>query len=296
MDSGPQFKNSPNNLPVLIVDDDPSFLSIVTAFMTKSGWKYEVEVAGQPAIARLRTDPFVAVLLDLNLPDISGIDVLLTIGDFPNAPPVVLMSGGASIHSALEAGQLGAVDFIEKPVRMSDLLARLAHNINRHSTIGSLAAEEDWNLPSRRRPTPNSNVVTEVAELILRIVRYYDDVRTVSDWACLLRLTEKTLAGRCARIGLPAKRTLDLARLLRVIGQRPLGPASLMLDSLDRRTLVALTGRAGISVRELETLSALEFLRKQVLVDNPRLIDCLLRTLPGFEQRNAPAGGHEPSN
>lgn len=111
--------------PVLIVDDDPSFLSIVTAFMGKAGWRFEIAVSGQQAIARLATNSFAAVILDLNLPDISGLDVLRAIARPPNAPPVLFISGDASVQSALEAGRFGAVEFLEKPITMSDLLTKL---------------------------------------------------------------------------------------------------------------------------------------------------------------------------
>jgi DNA-binding response OmpR family regulator len=252
--------------PILIVDDDPSFVSIVTTFMAKAGWRYEVAIAGQQAIARLTMDSFAAVLLDLNLPDINGLDVLRAVADLPSAPPVVFISGDASIQSALDAGRFGAVEFLEKPISPSVIMARLGDVIHRSPSIQAALVENEEADP----------LVAGVSELILTVVRNHQDVRTMSEWAGLVCLTEKTLATRCRRIGLPAKAVLDLARLLRIVAKRPRSvPTLLMFSNLDKRAVSALFARAGLTLRDVETLTAPSFLQVQQLVDHPPLIRCL---------------------
>jgi DNA-binding NtrC family response regulator len=122
---------------ILVVDDEVDIRHLLQEILTEEG--FEVEVAGNAAEARqrrLRMNPDL-VLLDIWMPDVDGITLLREWSSNPaDQCPVVMMSGHGTIDTAVEATRLGAVDFIEKPLSMSKLLATVdrALKLRRHPT------------------------------------------------------------------------------------------------------------------------------------------------------------------
>ena len=108
---------------ILVVDDEPGIRELMREILEEEG--YEVRSAENGTTARAALDAKIPdlVLLDLWMPDVDGITLLkewksqgrLTM-------PVVMMSGHATVHTAVEATRLGAFDFLEKPVAYKQLL------------------------------------------------------------------------------------------------------------------------------------------------------------------------------
>ena len=101
---------------ILVVDDEPSILSSVTRALSLEG--YDVEVAGSAEIAleKVGGQSFDAILLDVQLPGIDGLQLLDELSKREVSIPVIMMSGHGTIEVAMEAIRRGAVDFIEKPI------------------------------------------------------------------------------------------------------------------------------------------------------------------------------------
>lgn len=107
---------------VLIVDDEPAILGTLKKALTLE--HYRVEVAGGAALAdkRVSTGEHDLVLLDVALPDGDGVELLRDWRKRGLTVPVVMMSGHATIDLAVRALQLGALDFLEKPLSTDRLL------------------------------------------------------------------------------------------------------------------------------------------------------------------------------
>lgn len=110
---------------ILVVDDEAGVLASLKMALTVEG--YQVAVAGDARLARDRfnKETFDAALLDVQLPDGSGVDLLET---FKRAEPslvCIMMSGQATIDLAVQAAGRGAIDFLEKPVSTERLLISL---------------------------------------------------------------------------------------------------------------------------------------------------------------------------
>jgi len=106
---------------ILLIDDDPSVQFGFSAYLNKTG--YEVQTAGDMAEARqtLNQDSFDIILLDLSLPDGNGIDLIAEIRrNYPEVALVVI-TGRGDIPIAVKAMQLGADNFLTKPVDMDEL-------------------------------------------------------------------------------------------------------------------------------------------------------------------------------
>ncbi|CBW74326.1 Transcriptional regulator [Mycetohabitans rhizoxinica HKI 454] len=113
----------------LIVEDDPNSLSGLSAILSTDG--FSVDTAATLVEARAALQRFIpdVVLVDLNLPDGSGLDVLHSLPSQPDgATPVIVMTGNATVESAIEGLRHGIWDYLLKPVnipRLRSLLARI---------------------------------------------------------------------------------------------------------------------------------------------------------------------------
>ena len=106
---------------LLVVDDDRSILTLIGTIALAEGFDVATTTNGEDAMKQLRHRPAELVLLDLRMPGITGLDVLRSIRDINPRCKVVLMSGYATIDSAVEAVKLGAVDYLTKPFDLQRL-------------------------------------------------------------------------------------------------------------------------------------------------------------------------------
>ncbi|HKI52107.1 MAG TPA: HD domain-containing phosphohydrolase [Geothermobacteraceae bacterium] len=106
---------------ILIVDDDPIVLDSTVMITRELGYQVSGCSEGQAALEFVRNISVDAVLADINMPQISGIDLLREIHVVEPTMPVVLMSGQAELDTAVAAMQLGASDLLVKPYRTAQL-------------------------------------------------------------------------------------------------------------------------------------------------------------------------------
>ena len=117
---------------VLVVDDEQLILKIISDILTKEG--YDVLVANncEKAAELLKTTQFDVVLSDIKMPIKSGIDLLEEIKNKDPNIPVILMTGFASLETAVEAVQNGAFDYLIKPLDYGKLKSVIEHAADRY--------------------------------------------------------------------------------------------------------------------------------------------------------------------
>lgn len=117
---------------ILVVDDEIGIRELLSEILYDEGHTVEVaENAAQARAARLRSRPDL-VLLDIWMPDTDGVSLLKEWASQGLLDmPVVMMSGHATVDTALEATRIGAVDFLEKPITMQKLLQTVASGLER---------------------------------------------------------------------------------------------------------------------------------------------------------------------
>ena len=103
---------------ILVIDDEPGIRETLCAVLEDEGYAAEAAADGAAGLARLVEFPFDCVLLDVWMPGLDGMDVLNRIEERPEAerPAVVMISGHATIETAVRATKMGAFDFLEKPL------------------------------------------------------------------------------------------------------------------------------------------------------------------------------------
>ncbi len=118
---------------VLLVDDDDAFRHVLAGEIARLGFTARAAATGAEAVAlagELQPD---VVLLDLRLPDQSGLDVLRGVRDISPSSEVIMLTGHGSIDTAIESIRLGAFDYIAKPCPLDELELRVQRALERRS-------------------------------------------------------------------------------------------------------------------------------------------------------------------
>jgi two-component system response regulator AtoC len=113
------------SLQVLVIDDEPAIRQILAANITRAGHSVEVAGGGHEALKRLMKGDVDVGLTDLNMPDLTGIEVIRQARAMGVETTFILMTAYSSVDTAIEAMKLGAFDYMIKPVRTEELMQRL---------------------------------------------------------------------------------------------------------------------------------------------------------------------------
>ena len=110
---------------LLFVDDDAAYRRALGGELQRMGYQVATAASGADAIAALGTAQPEIILLDLQLPDMSGLDVLKAIRERQPGSEVIMLTGHGTIDTAIEAIRLGAFDYLSKPCPLDELQVRI---------------------------------------------------------------------------------------------------------------------------------------------------------------------------
>ncbi|MBM4390899.1 MAG: response regulator [Deltaproteobacteria bacterium] len=119
----------------LVVDDESSIHELVAEYLRGRGMDVDVARGGREAMALLSATRFDVLLTDFRLPDIDGLDLVRHATAAVPPVPAVVMTGSATVESAVLALRLGAMDFVLKPFRLRELHAMLLAAMERSRTV-----------------------------------------------------------------------------------------------------------------------------------------------------------------
>lgn len=111
---------------VLLVDDEKDFLATLAERLEIRGLKVNTVTSGEQAVAKAEKEGFDLIVLDLAMPGMDGLETLKRIKEKQPDAEIIILSGQGSIKTSIEAMKLGAGDFMEKPVKISDLLDKIS--------------------------------------------------------------------------------------------------------------------------------------------------------------------------
>ena len=124
----------PDNKPfpkiILVVDDDQAILHLMKLQLESEGYAVIGEATGGEALERIKKANFFAVLCDLGLPDMSGFEVLKAIKAMRPGLPVIVVTGNHEEKEGRRAFELGALEYITKPIDFNYLKNILLLNSN----------------------------------------------------------------------------------------------------------------------------------------------------------------------
>lgn len=110
---------------VLFVDDEEDYLTTLLKRMRKRGIEASGAATGEEALDHLTGHPVDVVVLDVRMPGMSGIETLRKIKEMAPLTEVIMLTGHASLEVAREGMELGAFDYLMKPVGIDELLYKL---------------------------------------------------------------------------------------------------------------------------------------------------------------------------
>src|SRR5512139_1035996 len=110
---------------VLVVDDEENIRFVAASFLKRDGFEVEVADSGEQALRLLETFGPDAVLTDVRMPKMGGLDLLSTLKAKGAEVTVIVMSAYGSVDLAIEAIKAGAYDYIQKPFKPEELLLTL---------------------------------------------------------------------------------------------------------------------------------------------------------------------------
>lgn len=108
-------------IKILLADDDPVLRRLLPSQVTADDFDFSVAENAKSVLGKLKEEDFDVVLLDVNLPDISGIEILPTIRQTENAPEVIMLTADKSLQTGIEAMRRGAIDYVTKPANADEV-------------------------------------------------------------------------------------------------------------------------------------------------------------------------------
>jgi diguanylate cyclase (GGDEF)-like protein len=136
---------------ILVVDDDPNLRKTLSDILRIKGYDTAAAANGAEAIAEVERGAFSLALIDLMLPDMQGLEVMARIKAISPLTEAIILTGHASMDTAIEATKQGAYSYLLKPYQMDDLLRNIRHGVERQQ-----AQEDILRLASfpRLHPSP----------------------------------------------------------------------------------------------------------------------------------------------
>ncbi|GFO62536.1 response regulator [Geomonas paludis] len=186
---------------VVLVDDDPYVLESVALLLSVSGFEVHPFSNGMDALELLRQSPPDVVLTDVNMPQMSGIELLEQIHEFDRDIPVILMTAYAELEMAVSAIKKGAFDFIIKPFKTPYLIYAVEKGINYQRL---LLVEKNYKAELERQVLDRTRELGEALVQMRSMSR-----ETIERLTAAAELRDEDTGKHIARIGLYAKRLAE---------------------------------------------------------------------------------------
>jgi PAS domain S-box-containing protein len=123
------------NRRVLVVDDENLILKIISDILLKEGYDVRTAFNCEKALQLLKEDSFHVILTDIRMPEKNGIDLLEEVRTFNPDIPVIIMTGFASLVTAVEAVRYGAFDYLTKPLDYNKLKSVIKHAVDKYELV-----------------------------------------------------------------------------------------------------------------------------------------------------------------
>jgi len=133
---------------VLVVDDEFEMAAMIADELGDRGYRALALRSGRDALARLRQEPYDALVTDLRMPEVDGLTLLRVSRSLDPSRPVIVMTGHGAIDTAIEADRQGAYHYLTKPFSLSTLIHLLDQALGDASSPETSSKEESGNKSS----------------------------------------------------------------------------------------------------------------------------------------------------
>ncbi len=131
-----------NKARILVVDDEEVTTNLLRDFLTDLGYRVEVAKTGEDALKAAQESPFDLVITDVRMPGISGIELIQAVSDINIDTCFVVITGYASLETAIAAVKGGAYDYVSKPFNLEEFRIIIERAIERQSLMRQAREKE----------------------------------------------------------------------------------------------------------------------------------------------------------
>lgn len=157
---------------ILVVDDDADLRMSVVSALTEGQYQVDQASDGEEAVNRVRASQYDLVILDVNMPRMTGIEALKEIKAHDPSIMVIMLTAFSNIRDAVEATRLGAYNYLEKPVKSENLVYMIDQAFRSQNMVKSLSYSAPvFNLPSGNEFVGQSNEMKKIFSVIDRLAR-----------------------------------------------------------------------------------------------------------------------------
>jgi len=123
------------DLKIMLVDDEERFLKTTQKILSKKGYRVETASSGIEALEKLRTTPVQVVILDVKMPGMDGNQTLVEIKKQYPMVEVIMLTGHATVESAIDGLKSGASDYLMKPADIGDVIQKAEEAFMRRQNL-----------------------------------------------------------------------------------------------------------------------------------------------------------------
>jgi putative two-component system response regulator len=239
---------------ILVIDDDQSILELVSNCLTRQGYAPFCAVDGEQGLKLFETEQPPIVLTDINMPGISGIEILKQVKKTSPTAQVIVFSGFGTTDDVIEALRLGASDYLAKPFNLNLLLHTVDRCIERYNLI-------------KERMERKVILEEEVRERTAALTHTFHE--TVRALGLITEKRDPYTAGHQSRVSLLAV----------AIGKK-LGLAQSELETIKVAGLLHDIGKVAVPVELLVKPSRLSAIEKRLMKTHPQTGYDIIKDIP----------------
>lgn len=127
-------------MKLLLIEDEPSVVSFIRRYLTEAGYDVSVALDGQSGLEMATDNTFQLIILDVMLPGMNGIAVCKQLRKQQNATPILMLTALGSTENVVSGLDSGADDYLVKPFKQAELLARIRSLLRRQPEAAPAAA------------------------------------------------------------------------------------------------------------------------------------------------------------
>jgi len=265
---------------VLVVDDDKALRMTVSSAFEERNYEVEQACDGEEAVNKVMSTKYDLVLLDVNMPRMSGLEALKQIKAYDNSIICLILTAYSNVKDAVEAVRQGAYNYLEKPIKSDDLVALVDRALKAHSAVKILSLSSPaMNAGENKDLIGSSNEMKRIFSMIDKLSRVDTSVLVRGESG-----TGKELVARAIHMNGPRKDERFVAVNCSAI------PENLIESEFFGHEKGAFTGADGRKIGKFQYADGGTLFLDEIGDISPALQVKLLRALQ--EQRFTPVGSN----
>ena len=153
---------------ILIAEDEANLRLVLQKELERLGYRVQAAPDGEAALRKLEESNVDVLLCDINMPRMDGMELLRRVYQRPNPPEVIMLTGQATVETAVEAMKLGAYDYLTKPYSITELDVRVKQAADkRRLRVDNVRLREQL---ARQSALPEIVSISEVMKEAIRLI------------------------------------------------------------------------------------------------------------------------------